>query len=100
MNEKEFKSVMANIVRENTKRLETLESVNKDLRVCVYCYGTTFAYVCPECNEYDGLMPINLETDKYFKQMGDNLLEIIQDECARCGQMVIPSEHPSIGCDL
>ena len=91
---------MANIVRENTKRLqreETFAKVDKDLRVCVFCYSTTYAYVCPECNDYKGLMPVNKETEDY---LGEDLLEIVSEECGRCGQMAIPSVHPTIGCDL
>lgn len=99
MNEKQFKSLMANIVRENTKRLEILESVDKDLRVCVYCFQTTYAYVCPNCNEYKSLMPINHETYVYVKELGEDLMEILKEECGRCGQFVIPSQHPLIGCD-
>lgn len=79
--------------------MNKFENVSKDLRVCVYCYGTTYAYVCPECNEYDGLMAINSDTEKYFTQLGEDLSEIISEECGRCGQFVIPSEHPQIGCD-
>jgi hypothetical protein len=77
--------------------MSKFENVDKDLRVCVYCYGTTYAYVCPECNEYDGLMPVNQETEDY---LGEDLLEIVSEECGRCGQNVIPSQHPQIGCDL
>jgi lipopolysaccharide biosynthesis regulator YciM len=32
--------------------------MDKDKRVCVYCSTETYAYICPSCNEYDGLMPI------------------------------------------
>lgn len=51
MNEKQLKSLMAQIVRENAKRLEA---------------------------------------EKAEEEM----------ECARCGEWVKPSEHPSIGCDI
>lgn len=78
MNEKQLKSIMANIVRENTKRLEAINNADEAMRVCVYCCGTTYAYVCPECNEYDGLMPINLDTDKYLKSMDIDLVEILE----------------------
>jgi hypothetical protein len=78
MNEKQFKSVMANIVRENTKRLQAeakYANVDKDLRICVYCMGTTSAYVCPECNEYKSLMPINYATEQY---LGEDLLQYVE----------------------
>ena len=26
--------------------------------ICVYCYNIVNDYVCPHCNEYDGLMAI------------------------------------------
>ena len=42
-------------------------NIDQDLRICVYCYGTTYAYVCPACNEYDGLMPI-LDAEKYLEE--------------------------------
>jgi hypothetical protein len=29
-----------------------------DLRICVFCYTTTYAYICPDCRDYKGLMPI------------------------------------------
>ena len=54
--------------------MDKFENVDKDLRVCVYCMGTTYAYVCPECNEYDGLMPITQETEDYI---GEDLLEYL-----------------------
>lgn len=76
--------------------MNKFQNVDKDLRVCVYCYGTTYAYVCPSCNEYDGLMSVNQETEDY---LGEDLLEIVSEECGRCGQFVIPSSHPQIGCD-
>jgi len=41
-------------------------SVDPDIRVCVYCLNLTFAYVCPTCNEYKGLMPVNQETCDYL----------------------------------
>jgi hypothetical protein len=31
---------------------------DSDLRICVFCYITTYAYICPECRDYKGLMPI------------------------------------------
>lgn len=33
--------------------------------MCVYCEGvfTDTTYVCPSCNEYDGLMPLNRAID-------------------------------------
>ncbi len=50
-----------------------LNKVDKDLRICVYCYGVTYAYVCPECNEYDGLMTI-LDAEKY---LGEDLTDYL-----------------------
>ena len=37
-------------------------------KICVY-EGITLdldTMVCPDCNEYDGLMPLNLETLEYL----------------------------------
>lgn len=50
-----------------------LKKVDENLRICVYCYGTTYAYVCPECNEYDGLMTI-LDAEGY---LGEDLTEYL-----------------------
>ena len=50
-----------------------LNKVDKDLRICVYCYGVTYAYVCPTCNEYDGLMTI-LDAEKY---LGEDLTDYL-----------------------
>lgn len=47
--------------------------IDSDLRICVYCYGVTYAYVCPECREYDGLMPI-VDAEKY---LGEDLTEYL-----------------------
>ena len=30
----------------------------------------------------------------------EKILSGYTSECARCGEMVLPSEHPEIGCDL
>lgn len=46
--------------------MNRFENVDKDLRVCVFCLNTTLAYICPDCNEYKGLMPINAETEEYL----------------------------------
>jgi hypothetical protein len=57
--------------------MNKFENIDTDLRICVYCYGVTYAYVCPRCNEYDGLMPINAETEKYLGV--EDLLEYVED---------------------
>jgi hypothetical protein len=31
---------------------------DSDLRFCVFCHTTTYAYICPQCNDYKGLMEI------------------------------------------
>lgn len=50
-----------------------LKKTDKDLRICVFCYGTTYAYVCPACNDYKGLMPI-LDAEAY---LGEDLEEYL-----------------------
>jgi len=42
---------------------------------CVYCYGVfgSDTYVCPHCNEYDGLMPLK-EAEAY---LGEDLSEYV-----------------------
>lgn len=47
--------------------------VDKDLRICVFCMTTTYAYICPECNDYKGLMPI-LDAEGY---LGEDLSEYL-----------------------
>ena len=47
--------------------------VDTDLRICVFCYTTTYAYVCPECNDYKGLMPI-LDAEGY---LGEDLTDYL-----------------------
>ena len=42
-------------------------NIDADLRICVYCMHTTYAYVCPTCNEYKGLMPI-LDAEEYLEE--------------------------------
>ena len=32
--------------------------MDKDLRVCVFDGVETYAYICPDCKDYKGLMPI------------------------------------------
>jgi hypothetical protein len=39
--------------------------MDNDLRVCVYCSIETYAYICPACKEYDGLMKINEAVKEY-----------------------------------
>lgn len=36
-----------------------------DLRICVFCEVTTYAYICPECRDYKGLMSIR-EAEEYL----------------------------------
>lgn len=47
--------------------------VDKDLRICVFCMTTTYAYICPECKDYKGLMPI-LDAEGY---LGEDLEEYL-----------------------
>ena len=39
--------------------------MDKDLRVCVFCDITTYAYICPECGDYKGLMEIQAASETY-----------------------------------
>lgn len=55
--------------------MNKFENVSQDLRICAYCFHTTYAYICPDCNEYDGLMPFTQETEDY---LGENLLDFIE----------------------
>jgi hypothetical protein len=50
-----------------------LNKVDKDLRFCVFCSTTTYAYICPECGDYKGLMPI-IEAEAY---LGEDLGEYL-----------------------
>ena len=36
----------------------TYTKPDTDLRICVFCYTTTYAYICPDCGDYKGLMPL------------------------------------------
>lgn len=47
--------------------------IDKDLRICVFCYTTTYAYICPECVDYKGLMPIK-EAESY---LGEDLTDYL-----------------------
>ena len=58
--------------RKEVKMTET-RNVDKDLRVCVFCYTTTYAYICPECNDYKGLMPV-LDAEEY---LGEDLTDYL-----------------------
>ncbi len=49
------------------------KKVDSDLRICVYCYGVTYAYVCFDCKEYDGLMPIK-DAEEY---LGEDLTDLL-----------------------
>ena len=50
-----------------------LNKVDKDLRICVFCYTTTYAYICPECSDYKGLMPIKEAQDYLEEDLADYL---------------------------
>jgi len=39
--------------------------MDNDKRVCVYDGTETYAYICPSCREYDGLMPIMKAIEMY-----------------------------------
>jgi hypothetical protein len=45
--------------------------------VCVYDGTKTWAYICPTCKEYDGLMEINKAIKEY-----DFIAEMYADEIA------------------
>ena len=47
-----------------------------DLRMCVYCFDTTHAYVCPKCNEFDGLLTIE-ESKPILEENGKSLWVIL-----------------------
>lgn len=40
---------------------------DSDLRFCVFCHTTTYAYICPECRDYKGLMEIK-EAESYLDE--------------------------------
>ena len=46
--------------------MSKFDHISTDLRICVFCLNSTYAYVCPTCNEYKGLMPFNAETEAYL----------------------------------
>lgn len=45
----------------------TYTKPDTDLRFCVFCYTTTYAYICPECGDYKGLMPV-ADAESYLEQ--------------------------------
>ncbi len=51
--------------------------MDNDLRVCVYDGTETYAYICPICREYDGLMKIEEAIKEY-----DFIAEMYADELA------------------
>jgi hypothetical protein len=61
------------LVKERKFKMNETRKIDSDLRICVYCYGVTYAYVCPACHEYDGLMPI-LDAEEY---LGEDLTEYL-----------------------
>lgn len=44
-----------------------IRTYDTDLRICVFCYTTTYAYICPDCRDYKGLMSI-LEAENYLDE--------------------------------
>jgi hypothetical protein len=50
-------SVVRCIIKVSRKEMRN-KMIDKSKFVCVYDGRETWAYVCPSCNEYDGLMPI------------------------------------------
>jgi len=48
--------------------------MDNDKRVCVYCSTETYAYICPRCNDYKGLMPIPEAIEMY-----DFIAEMYED---------------------
>jgi hypothetical protein len=51
--------------------------MDNDKRVCVYEGTETYAYICPTCKEYDGLMKIDEAIKEY-----DFIAEMYADEIA------------------
>jgi len=51
--------------------------MDNDKRVCVYDLTETYAYICPTCKEYDGLMEISKAVKEY-----DFIAEMYADEIA------------------
>jgi len=45
--------------------------------VCVYCLNIVNDYVCPHCNEYDGLMPIKDAQDYLGADFPEEFLEYV-----------------------
>ena len=58
--------------------------------ICVYDGTKTWAYICPTCKEYDGLMEINKAIKEY-----DFIAEMYADEIA-----FMPSQHKCQWCLL
>jgi hypothetical protein len=50
-----------------------LTKVDSDLHICVFCYTTTLAYICPDCRDYKGLMPVK-DAEEY---LGEDLEEYL-----------------------
>lgn len=44
-----------------------IRTYDTDLRICVFCYTTTYAYICPDCRDYKGLMGIR-EAENYLDE--------------------------------
>lgn len=38
--------------------------MDNDIRICVFCETQTYAYICPVCREYEGL--VTLEEAKAY----------------------------------
>jgi hypothetical protein len=63
------------VIIEVSKEMEN--KMDNDLRVCVYDGTETYAYICPICREYDGLMKIEEAIKEY-----DFIAEMYADELA------------------
>lgn len=44
-----------------------------ELTVCVFCYTIVEGYVCHECNDYKGLMPMK-DAEEY---LGEDLTDLL-----------------------
>lgn len=50
------------------------DHIDRDLRICAFCMTTTYAYICPDCGDYKGLMEISSRTEEY---LGVDLLDYV-----------------------
>jgi hypothetical protein len=63
----------AKLISKKGSQMTETNKVDTDLRICVFCYTTTYAYICPECRDYKGLMPV-IEAEEY---LGEDLEEYL-----------------------